>query len=1055
MRPLQLKMTAFGPYASTVEIDFRRFGEGGLFLVTGDTGAGKTTIFDGITFALFHKTSGLDREVTNLRSDYASEQEETSVEFSFSHGGREYQIIRSPQYERPKKRGTGFVNKPAKAVLLREPDTPIEGVKQVNEAVEAILRISYDQFKQISMIAQGEFREVLNADSKKRGEILQKIFATEGYKKMGFLMEQRYKKAYGDMADLYKSIDQFFAEIQYEESSAYGEAISQEKKNGYGDKNHYRIDQKTGLLEKVLLEEKESIAQQQDRLAQLQKDTQEKERKYTLIHADNLLFQRYDEITKEKALLDARKREMKEAEQVLQQQKRAVYEVKPFFDGFQEAKKKQLELTRDLEQAKFSRQAAVTGLESAQNEWKVAENNRESAKKKQEQALLLKSQEEKYQKRDDLKGQLLSYKSDHERGTKEKNVMEEKLQQQKELLSKQREQIQNLEDVPEKCVLYQTRWEQLEERWQRYHIIDQEKLPAIYRLEAAWKNAKSDFEAKRERYDQCTYRYHAYEKKLEESQAGILASKLTEGMACPVCGSTHHPAKAELLDQSISEEGLKKLRMEQEQSEKQKNDAYNQVVSLYSHYEADQKALRQDILEALQGNVSLAENSLDEMKRCFQSFYQEFQRQRDETKRQYQFFLVQKRKLDSLRVQVQKEEEQLEQLQNRWEAKRTELDKIRDAYSQIYGQWKELQELSYDSYPKAREARETLERDAQSMLQAIDLALDKRNKAREALSAAEEKLKNRNEQAEAQEKLLISKKEGYENVRNEQGFQSEQDFLSFLVDKTLIEKSEQEGKRYWQQVAVNEANQKLALKDIEGKVRLDEESAKAEAISAKEAEKQAVEQLNHWRHRHMRNQEILDQILDRSQKAGKKMEEVGRLSNLANLLNGRTSGKNRTSFETYVQMAGFDGIIRAANKRLLPMSGGQYQLFRHEDMEAKSNIALNLDILDNYTGKKRPVSTLSGGESFMASLSLALGLSDHVTANAGGIKMDTLFIDEGFGTLDESTLNDAMDMLRELSSGNKLIGIISHRAELKEAIPKKVMIQKSNRGSKIELDFGV
>lgn len=1058
MKPLKLKMTAFGPYASTVEVDFEKFGESGLFLVTGDTGAGKTTIFDGITFALFHKTSGLDREVANLRSDYASENEETSVEFSFTHNGRRYQITRSPQYERPKKRGTGFVNKPAKAVLLREPDASIEGVKQVNEAVEDLLRISYDQFKQISMIAQGEFREVLNADSKKRGEILQKIFATEGYKKMGFLMEQRYKRAYGDMADLYKSIDQFFAEIQYEESSAYGEAISQEKKNGYGNKNHYLIDNKIELLEKVLQEEEESIALKQDRLVHLQRDAQEKERKYTLIHADNLLFQRYDEIIAEKARLDARREVMEETERMLQLQKKAVYEVKPFFDGYQESKESYQRLFDGLEQAKTGRELAIKQWETAQKQWEEVGKNQEIAGEKQKQALLLRDQEVKYQKREQLQQQLLRYKRTFEEGKQIREKLDKELQDKRAILARHLDQLQNLAKVLEQCVVYQTKWGQLEKKQEECRLIEEEKIPALYALEGTWKQATKSFEEKRSSYDDSNNRYAAYEKKLENSQAGILASKLTEGMACPVCGSTHHPVKAELLDQEVSEEGLKKLRREREEAEKEKNEAYQQVISLYSRYEAEQKNLCQEIGKNINSEGEKQKESVvfdAALREHFQIFYQELCRECENTKMKYQGLLGQKQKLESIKDKAEKEEKQVEELQRKWEEKREELQEIRNAYAELYGQWKEFEQLPYGSLQEARRVRAALEKEASHLVQALEQAVDRKNKAKEALSVSEENLKNKKEQVSLQERLVNSKKEEYENARITQDFQSEKEFLSFVTDRTWIEKQEREGREYWQQVAANEANRKLAVKDIEGKVRLDEEVVKREATAAREEEKQAQEQLNQWKHRRLRNQEILDKILDRSQKAGKKMEEVGRLSNLSNLLNGRTSGKNRTSFETYVQMAGFDGIIRAANKRLLPMSGGQFKLYRHEDMGAKSNIALNLDILDHYTGKKRPVSTLSGGESFMASLSLALGLSDHVTANAGGIKMDTLFIDEGFGTLDESTLNDAMAMLRELSSGNKLIGIISHRAELKEEIPKKVMIKKSNRGSKIELDLGV
>ena len=244
-------MNAFGPYASYTEVEFAQFGEGGLFLVTGDTGAGKTTIFDAITFALFNKTSGMDREVNTLRSDYAKETEETFVELTFSHKGRIYELYRSPQYERLKKNGTGFTTKTAKAELRREPDTPIEGTKQVNEAIEDLLRINYEQFKQISMIAQGEFREVLNADSKKRGEILQKIFSTEGYKKMGNFMEERYKKAHGGMAELFRSIEQDFDGIWYDEDSSYVDEIEEEKRKDQAEHTQYQIEHKINLLKKT------------------------------------------------------------------------------------------------------------------------------------------------------------------------------------------------------------------------------------------------------------------------------------------------------------------------------------------------------------------------------------------------------------------------------------------------------------------------------------------------------------------------------------------------------------------------------------------------------------------------------------------------------------------------------------------------------------------------------------------------------------------------------------------------------------------------------------
>ena len=323
MRPLKLKMNAFGPYPSLVEVDFEALGEKGLFLVTGNTGAGKTTIFDAITFALFHRTSGTDREITTLRSDFAKASEETYVELTFYHMGRTYQIYRSPQYDRPKKTGQGTVTQTAKAKLFREPDTPIEGVKQVNEAVEDLLRINYDQFKQISMIAQGEFREVLYADTKKRGEILQKIFATEGYRKMAILMDTRRKEAQGQMLDTLKSIEQYFAGIQYEVGSEHAAEIEALKGT------QYQIDEKVTVFEKIIADDAENISQKEIELEEKHQVAAEKEKEYTLIHATNQLFQTYEALERQKIDLEEQKETMLQMEALVLKQKKAVDEILP------------------------------------------------------------------------------------------------------------------------------------------------------------------------------------------------------------------------------------------------------------------------------------------------------------------------------------------------------------------------------------------------------------------------------------------------------------------------------------------------------------------------------------------------------------------------------------------------------------------------------------------------------------------------------------------------------------------------------------------------------
>lgn len=873
-------MNAFGPYAALEEVNFEELGEKGLFLITGNTGAGKTTIFDAITFALFHRTSGMDREITTLRSDYAKSSEETYVELTFSHMGKEYRIYRSPQYDRPKKNGQGFVTQTAKAKLFREPETPIEGVKQVNEAVEAILRINYDQFKQISMIAQGEFREVLHADTKKRGEILQKIFATEGYRRMAFIMDQRRKESYGKMQDTLKSIDQYFAGIQYENGSEYTKEIDRLKET------QYQLDEKVDVFEKVLVEDEKQIQLWEQEVLKRQEVAAEKEKIFTLIQATNKAFQTYEKIQIEKEGLELQKPKILEAEEKLQKQKTAVYEIQPKREAYLEA--------------------------------------------------------ERTKKRTDSLKQ-----------------REEKLWEEAKKAAEQVDCLADLEKSSDLCTKLEQACGKLSEKEMQLWRILEETIPKLEAQQAIYIEKRAKFDAVMENYQRM-------ERALEESRAGILASHLKDGEACPVCGSREHPRPARLPEHAVTEEALKKYKENCSAAELQKNAAKEKAVALHSIYRTQLEYLQEE------------EASLSEMKLKLKSDYEQTSKER---KAQELAWKAEQKRLAELKVQRAKVEA-----------------------------------------------------------------------AKELAAVKKGSVENLSKQLEVLEKELQDKKSLYEEILGRCGF-TEDTILEYLISQKQIESNEAGIQTYHTQMAVVISKLELAKQDIQGKEKMDESLARQEAAESKQVEREAKAALTKLQNRWERNQESLGQIRKQKKKAEKTLEELERYQNLSDLLSGKTTGKNKTSFETYVQMSGFDGIIRAANRRLLPMSGGQYQLYRHEDPNAKGNIALNLDILDHYTGKKRPVSSLSGGESFMASLSLALGLSDMVSANAGGIRVDTLFIDEGFGTLDEKSLQDAIAMLQELSNSNKLIGIISHREELKEEISKKIQIHKTNKGSSLEINI--
>lgn len=1055
MRPIKLTMNAFGPYASKAEVEFESFGEGGLFLITGDTGAGKTTIFDAITFALFNKTSGTEREINTLRSDYAKENEDTYVELTFSHMGRVYQINRSPQYEKVKKNGAGFTTKTAKARMLREPDTPIEGTRQVNEAVEDLLKINYDQFKQISMIAQGEFREVLNADSKKRGEILQKIFSTEGYKKMGFLMEQRYKKAYGEMADLLRSIDQYFDGIQYDESSRYVAAIEEQKKLIHSDRSRYKMDDKIRVLEDIIAEDNAKIDLQEKEFTAKKKEAEEKAKAYTLIHSTNELFEKYDRIIEEKAKLDAKREEMDGKYKLLEKQKKAVYEVKPVYDIYineqtraDEAEKKTLDAEKSLGKA-------ILEKEEAERKLGIAESKKILAEEKKQTASLLKQDEENYEKRDELNKKITECEEKQKSVSKQWSDLKEDNLQIKENLDKVNVRIQELADCALKCVRAENDYQKLKEKCEIFENIFDEKVPKLEKLQKKLLKTQKDYNEKREAYDKASEEYNHYERLFERSRAGILASKLEEGQPCPVCGAIEHPKPASLSEEAVTEEELEILKEKYNAAQLKKNDASEKAAVTKTEFETIEKNVREEILQLLGDGENSTLPDMRNLLCKLEEHLKETKTKREEAEKYFASLVKEKEELDKCRKTAEKYSENLEKLRSRLETAEDALKKLDMKSAELLGQRKAIKELKYATLKEATLVRKNLEKEAEEIFQSIERQQKILIKATENVSRSEAMLEKCKEQELNLKSSALVKRDEYVAVRTMQGFTDEEEFVKFIVQKGKIHELEQQIKEYRNSVTANTANLKLAEKDIEGKECKDGGLAKLEAEESKHAEMKAQELLTNLRHRRERNEETKKKIVEKQSKASKKLEEVGRLSNLANLLQGKTTGKNKTSFETYAQMSGFDGIIRAANKRLQPISGGQYQLYRHEDLGAKGNVALNLDILDNYTGKKRPVSTLSGGESFMASLSLALGLSDRVTANAGGIKIDTLFVDEGFGTLDEKSLNDAIAMLQELSTGNKLIGIISHREELKDEIPKKVIIKKSNKGSSVEIDLGI
>ena len=1055
MRPVKLVINAFGPYASRAEIDFKQFGENGIFLVTGDTGAGKTTIFDAITFALFNKTSGTEREINTLRSDFAEPKEETFVEFTFTHMGREYTINRSPQYQRPKLKGSGMATQSAKAKLIREPDTPVEGTKQVNEAVEELLKIDYDQFKQISMIAQGEFRKVLNADAKHRGVILQKIFNTSGYGKMGFLMEKKYKAAYGDMENIYRSIDQHFDGVECDPESSFFKGIEEQKKADNKEQRQYRIDEKIRLVANLIEEDNKRAETLKANFTECQKNSEELNGKLAVIMSINETFDRYDRLIREKEILDEKLHEIEKLAEDNKIAARALNDVKPVYDSYTAEQSSVKSAAVQVDKAELTLEKTESECKKAEEALKDSEKDRASVEEKNAEALKLKNEEGIYEQRDQLNSSAAACRIKIKSLQDDLDNEQTRSDQLAEVIKRSEQQISKLENAPAYLAEMQQKLDAAARKEAELKNYSDVLIPVLKAKNSTLLKAQKTYIKHRDAFDSLNDEFIRMERLLEESRAGIRAQNLRDGIPCPVCGSLEHPAPAPLHNEEVNEEVLKSLKAECEKAGILKSDSNQKAAELKAGYDAERNSLYGSLAKLLEIKQDEVSEDLDELHDFADKVHGDAEQDRNAAAAEFERIRESVEELSLLRENIADDRKYLDMINSELENLKQEIQNEEKILAGIDGQLNTMQNLRFESLRKAQDARMKLEADAAAILDDIEKKQKKLAEARENLSAAKADLDSRRKYFEEHECALHEKMQEYVEKRGKAGFMSEEDFLAVLISRAELENCEKTVNDYRQAVAVNKASLKDAASAIEGKERQEETELKIAAEKARNDADEAQKAVNTVEYRIKNNSTILENITKQYDKAEVKISEVTTLKNLADMLQGKTAGRNKTSFETYVQMSGFDAIIRAANNRLQPISGGQYQLFRHEDMDAKGNVALNLDILDNYTGKKRPVSTLSGGESFMASLSLALGLSDHVTANAGGIRIDTVFIDEGFGTLDEKSLNDALNMLHELSGSNKLIGIISHREELKEVIPKKVIIEKNNKGSRIKTDLGL
>ncbi len=919
MRPITLTMSAFGPYAAKTVIELDKLGTNGLYLITGDTGAGKTTIFDAITYALYGEASGNTRDVNMFRSKYAEPSTPTEVELTFEYAQKIYTVKRNPEYDRPKARGEGYTTEKANAELHYPDGRVITKLKEVNKAIVDIMGIDRSQFTQIAMIAQGDFLKLLLASTEDRKKIFQKIFRTQCY----YQLQERLKQQTGDLTKDYgkigDSIRQYINGIACHPDDVLMLEVDKAKKGELKNTEAVQlveklIDQDTAEQQKALEQIGKLDKQKQKIAAQLavaenRKTTEEEQKKAKESH---------DRETQRLKRLETEKNEAAAHQPEVQKAVEAIAKLEAQLPEYAEMQKKRIERTGLQKDLKEVAQKIKTEEEAAE---KLARSIK------------------------DLKAEQASLQNAGAAQAAQKAEKDRLAEQQKDL-----EALKN-------------------------------EYAAYQKLEDKLKKAQADYAQKSEDSGQKRAEYEHKNKLYLDAQAGILAETLIEGVPCPVCGSLEHPHPAQKPENAPTKQELEICKAKAEEAEAATQAASSKASNCIGQVDTSRETLQ------AHGQKLLGTDAVEEMERLCSEKQQQTAEQLQKAEQQLKEIEKQLGRKEELDQLIPQKEEELDQCKNRRGSYETQQAgdgaKLQAAEKRL----KELEEkLSYPSEAEANQALQQLHGQKEAWENAIKESKDAHDECEKNLAALKGTL------------------EGYQKTL--QGMEK--------VDVQAVMAAQAEA---------------------------DQQKAAWEAQKREIGDRLAV------------NRPILENLqpqISQMEETEKRLQCVQALSDTAN---GRLSGKEKIMLETYIQMTFFDRIIRRANVRLMVMSGGQYELKRRVNAENnRSQAGLELDVIDHYNGSERSVKTLSGGESFKASLALALGLSDEIQSSAGGIRLDTMFVDEGFGSLDEESLEQAVNALVGLTQGNRLVGIISHVSELKNRIDKQIVVTKEKSGgSKAEI----
>lgn len=903
MRPLKLIISAFASYSGKVELDMTKLGTSGIYLITGDTGSGKTTIFDAISFALFGQPSGNTRESNSLRSEYASPEASTYVELTFLYRNKIYIVKRNPIYMRKALRGEGMTQQNADATLTRPDGTLVSGATKVTAEIENILGVNRSQFCQIAMIAQGDFMKILHQDTKGRLEIFRKIFQTDNYKNLQEKIKQLTKEA-SDSCDLLKnSVNQYI-----------GGFLSPQNDSSELKFDFYSLDKFLEFSEGVIQEDEEQNLKLEEKLANLDKSITELSNRVQQIEAQK-------KVVEDLAKVQNRLKTDKESEETvcksLEAEKQKIPEV-------EEDKKRCVELEQELQ-------------------W----HNDYETKSKQcnEKRAFIEDTDKRCKNGADC------------------------VKASADKLGEFEKELQGLENVEAEKF-------QVENNIK----INNDSIAQLTKVKTDITSYKNDLNALKAQQDlyldlqkQADVKQHDYadlSRRFLEEQAGIMAENLLPEQPCPVCGSLSHPQLAQKKENAPTEAQLKTAEKAWQDALKTATDASQKASEMKGDCDAQNKAL-QETLHAMFPDYSienedkLLSDRTSELAEVAEKLNLDLKKVTEKVNRKNEL----SESVKTEKGNLERYEKALDDLKNKMTIAKTEVLGLESQLDEL------KQKMKYDS----KEAVQQQKKETTGRITAHE----------EAMKELSEKWQNLQQE--------IAKNEGVANTLSQQVIPG----LNLEVEQEKQKLAETEDMKKQKQTLKNELF-----------ARLKNNKGVRQNVNEKSSEAQNAERRLTW------------------------------LQTLSNTVNGKLTCRDKISLETFIQMTYFDKIIRHANLRLQKMSGGQYRLTRASTGGGNAQVGLDLNVYDTYSGKERSVTTLSGGESFMAALSLALGLSDEIQASAGGVQIDTTFVDEGFGSLDDESLQVALRTLQNLAQNNHLIGIISHVSALKN-IEKKIVVTKT------------